>query len=49
MNLITYLVRYNRIGLMGLLIILLFLIMALVPDLFAPHDPLEMYNQARLA
>ncbi len=49
MNLIIYLVRYNRIGLIGFLIIVLFLIMALVPDLFAPHDPLEMYNQARLA
>ncbi|MBC8255278.1 MAG: ABC transporter permease, partial [Ardenticatenia bacterium] len=49
MKLIAYLLRRNRIGLIGALIVLIFAVMALAPDLFAPHDPLQMFDQARLA
>lgn len=49
MKLIAYLLRRNRIGLIGALIVLIFAVTALAPDLFAPHDPLQMFDQARLA
>ncbi|MGC9336383.1 MAG: ABC transporter permease, partial [Anaerolineae bacterium] len=35
-------------GLAGAVIVLLFVIVALVPGLFAPRNPLEMFDQARL-
>ncbi len=48
MNFGRYLVRHNRIGLLGALILLGFTLVALFPSFFAPHDPLEMYAEARL-
>jgi peptide/nickel transport system permease protein len=47
-NLLHYLVRHNRIGLLGALILLVFTLVALFPGLFAPHDPLEMVADAQL-
>lgn len=48
MNFVHYLVRHNRIGLLGALILLGFVLVALFPGFFAPHDPVEMYSEARL-
>ena len=49
MTWVRFLFRHNRIGLVGALVLLFFISMALVPGLFAPHDPLEMYPAARMA
>lgn len=48
MRVLRFLIHRNQIGLVGGLVILGFVIIALVPTAFAPHDPLEMYPQARL-
>jgi peptide/nickel transport system permease protein len=42
-------VRRNRIGLLGLGLVLFFAIVALVPGLFAPYDPVEMHPTAALS
>lgn len=49
MSLLRFLLDQNRIGLIGGVLILLFAVVALVPGLIAPHDPIEMYPMARLA
>lgn len=49
MRIIRFLIRHNRIGLLGGLVVLLFVVMALIPAAFAPHDPVEMYPEARLS
>ncbi len=49
MELLRFLLYQNRIGLIGGIIILLFVFVALVPGLIAPHDPIEMYPTSWLA
>ena len=49
MALLHFLLHRNRIGLLGALIILLFVIVALIPGVVAPHDPIQMFPTARLA
>ena len=49
MKLLRYMMRRNRIGLLGLGLVLFFAIVALVPGLFAPYDPVEMHPTAALS
>jgi peptide/nickel transport system permease protein len=46
---LRFLIHQNRIGLVGGIIIVVFVIMALIPGLIAPHDPIEMFPTDRLA
>lgn len=48
MQFARYLVRHNRIGLAGGVVMVIFIIMALLPNVFAPHDPFEMFAERRL-
>jgi len=48
MKLLIYLIRRNRIGLLGGLMVFFFIMIALFPGLFASYDPIEMFDQARL-
>ncbi len=48
MQFARYLVRHNRIGLAGGVVMVVFIIMALLPNVFAPHDPFEMFAERRL-
>ncbi len=49
MKTLGYLLRHNRIGLLGGVLVLLFLVVALFPGLVAPHDPVAMFPTARMA
>lgn len=49
MSTLRFLIHQNRIGLLGGIIIVAFVIMALIPGVVAPHDPIQMYPTARLA
>ena len=43
MRTLRYMVRRNRIGLLGLILIIFFALMAIFPDIFARYDPVEMH------
>ena len=49
MKLWRYMVHRNRIGLLGLVLVVFFAIVALAPGLFAPYDPAEMHPTAALS